>query len=241
MPPTRLITSNGPSHSLSNFFVARGDSLRPFVDKRANSPTSNASARRFASAVSHMRACAYESDSRALSTESFTLPTKVSAAGSLHTTSTLMGPLGCSPKFRKYGVLPVVWFHALSMAKSQHGNFTSQSSCEGRTKCLSMSSNVPTECKSFSPDMAPRENNYCQSRHMHLLHSYCRCLVPNKHAGKDWHGGTEATWSDLLLVHHYILFIIHAVWIAGPGALGLMIYMFLYCTSCYVILTFPVF
>ena len=45
------------------------------------------------------------------------------------------------------------WFHALLMANSQHGNFTSQSSYEGRTKCLSMSSNVrlarsvcPSDC-----------------------------------------------------------------------------------------------
>ena len=63
--------------------------------------------------------------------------------------------------------------------------------------------------------------------HVGLISSYCQ------HSwGVGWGVG-----SDLLLVHHYILFIIHAVWIAGPGALGLMIYMFLYCTSCYVIYT----
>ena len=57
-------------------------------------------------------------------------------------------------------------------------------------------------------------------------------LIVASTPGGGWDGG-----SDLLLVHHYILFILHAVWIAGPGALGHMIYMFLYCTSCCVILT----
>ena len=62
-----------------------------------------------------------------------------------------------------------------------------------------------------------------------LISTYCQ---------HSWGDGV-GSWvrSDLLLVRHYILFITHAVWIAGPGALELMIYMFLYCTSCYVILT----
>ena len=45
----------------------------------------------------------------------------------------------------------------------------------------------------------------------------------------------ECAFSGLILVHHYTIFILHAVWIAGPGAHGLVMYMSLHCTFCFVI------